>query len=135
MNWLKTRNLPGRGIQTGNLDAANSVADVEKAARLAAFAIDRQRMAERRLDAEAVEYGAENFVVVEAIDQRFIQRDLVGHGAIDHALIQIGGAQFPRSCRRTSCCGCRALWRGDKTSPAAWDKGSTSLRPLCSMVM
>src|SRR5271155_2684149 len=46
-------------------------------------------------DAEAIEDGAENFVVIETIDERFIERDFVGDGAVHHALIQIGGAQAP----------------------------------------
>src|SRR5580698_3011685 len=52
-------------------------------------------MSDDRFDAEAIEDGAENFVVIEAVDERFIERDFVGDGAVDHALIQIGGAQAP----------------------------------------
>src|SRR5580704_7386217 len=52
-------------------------------------------MSDDRFDAEAIEDGAENFVVIEAVDERFIERDFVGDGAVNHALIQIGGAEAP----------------------------------------
>ena len=35
------------------------------------------------------------FVVIEAVDQGFVERRFVGHGAVHHALVQIGGAQAP----------------------------------------
>ena len=74
MNWLNTRNSPRRRrVQAGNLDAANRVANIEKAARLPALAIHRERMADGRLHAEAVQHRAENFVVIETVDERFIQ--------------------------------------------------------------
>ena len=57
-------------VETGQLDAAHGVADVDVAARLPALAVDRQRVLDRRLHAEAVEHGAEHLVVVEAVDQR-----------------------------------------------------------------
>ena len=70
MNWLKTRHSPRAGrIQAGDLDAAHGVANVEEAARLPALAVDRQRMADGGLRAEAVQHRAEDLVVVEAVDQ------------------------------------------------------------------
>ena len=62
----------------GNLDAADGVANIEEAARLSALAVNGDRMSDGRLDAEAVQRRAENLVVVEAVDQAFIQRGLVG---------------------------------------------------------
>jgi hypothetical protein len=58
-------------------------------------------MANGRLGAEAVQHGAEDLVVVEAVDQASSMSDFVGDGAVDDALVQVGGAQIPRSCRRT----------------------------------
>ena len=66
-----------------------------KPRRLSAFAVNGEGMSDGGFDAETIEDGAENFVVVEAIDQRFIEGDFVGHGAVDDALIQISGAQAP----------------------------------------
>ena len=96
VNWLKTRHSPRLGgIQAGDFDAAHGVANIQEAARLPALAIHRERMPDGRLHAKAVQHRAENFVVIEAIDQRFVQRHFVGHGAVHHALVQIGGAQSP----------------------------------------
>ncbi len=66
-----------------------------KPRRLAAFAVYGERMSDDSFDAEAIEHGAENFVVIKSVDERFIERDFVGDGAVDHALIEIGGAQAP----------------------------------------
>src|SRR5262249_24382501 len=85
----------GGGIVASDLDAADGVANAQEAASLAASAIDSQRLADGRLHAEAIEHGAEDVVVVEAIDKRIVLRSLVGHGAIDDALIEIGGANAP----------------------------------------
>ena len=63
-----------RRIQAGQFDAAHGVANIEKAARLSALAVDRQRMAHGGLRAEAIQHGAEHLVVIEAVDQRLIQR-------------------------------------------------------------
>ena len=96
VNWLKTRHSPGaRRIQAGDFDAAHGVANIQVAARLPALAVDRQRMAHGRLRAEAVQHRAEDLVVIEAVDEGFVQRHFVGHGAVHHALVQIGGAQSP----------------------------------------
>jgi len=83
------------GILAGDFNAAYGVANVEKAAALAAFAVHGEGMSDDGFDAEAVEYGAENFVVIETIDECFVERDFVGDGAVNHTLIQIGGTQAP----------------------------------------
>src|SRR5260370_4568164 len=62
---------PSRRIEAGNLDATDSVADVQEASGLSALAINRQRVTDSSLGAEAVQDGAENFVVVEPVAQRF----------------------------------------------------------------
>jgi hypothetical protein len=85
----------GRGIQTGKLHAAHRVANIQEAARLAALAVHRERVAKGCLGAEAIEHRAEDLVIVKAVDQRFIQGDFVGHGSIHDALVQIGGACSP----------------------------------------
>ena len=96
MNWLYTRTLAGfRGILAGNFDAAHRVANVEKAAGLSALSVDRERLADGGLHAEAIEHRAEHVVVIEAIDQRFVQLNFIGHGAIHHALIEVGRANAP----------------------------------------
>src|SRR5271170_2402367 len=83
------------GILAGDFDAAHGVANIEEAAALAAFAVHGEGMSDDGFDAEAIEDGAENFVVIKTIDERFIERDFVGDGAVHHSLIQIGGAQTP----------------------------------------
>src|SRR5271155_1657626 len=83
------------GILAGNFDAAHGVANIEEAAALAALAVYGKRMPDDGFNAEAIEDGAENFVVIKTVDERFVERDFVGDGAVHHALIQIGGAQAP----------------------------------------
>src|SRR3954451_16223853 len=83
------------GVEAGELDAAHGVADVEVPARLAALAVDGQRMADRGLHAETVERGAQDVVVVKAVDQARVALRLIGDGAVDDALVQVGGAQPP----------------------------------------
>ena len=100
MNWLKTRNSPGAaGVEACQLDAPHGVANVDVAARLAASAVHRERLADRRLDAEPVQDRAEHLVVVEAIHQRLVQRHFVGRRAVDDALIQIRRPQPPHPAR------------------------------------
>ena len=53
-------------VLAGQLHAGQRVEDVEHAPGLAARAVDGQRMAGDGLDAEPVEHGAEDAVVVEA---------------------------------------------------------------------
>ena len=52
-------------------------------------------MPRRGLHAETVQHRSENVVVIETVDQRFVQHHFIGHGSVDHALIQIGGAKSP----------------------------------------
>src|SRR5271157_988406 len=75
------------GIEAGDLDAAHGVSNVQESSRLSAFSIDRERMAEGGLRAETIQHGAEHFVIVEAIDQSFVKRCIVGHGSIYNALV------------------------------------------------
>src|SRR5437763_370611 len=82
-------------MQTGQLDTAHRITDVEEAACLASFAVDGEGMPDGCLNTEAIECGAKNFVVVEPVDQRFAHRDLVGERSINYALVQIGGPQSP----------------------------------------
>ena len=96
MNWLKTRNSPALGrVGDRQLDAGEGVADVEEAAGLVAGAVDGQRVADHRLQAEAVEHGAEDLVVVEAGDQALVAGGLLGLDPVDDALVEVGRAQAP----------------------------------------
>ena len=96
MNWLKTRNSPrSAGFVDRQLDAGERVADVEEAAGLGAGAVDGERVADHRLQAEAVEDGAEDLVVVEAGDQALVAGGLVGLDPVDDALVEVGRAQAP----------------------------------------
>src|SRR5699024_11508835 len=83
------------GVLAGDLDAGYGVLDVQVAAGLGAVAVDGEIVADRRLDDEAVQGGAEHGVVVEAVDQARIPARLVGLEAVDHALVQIGGTDAP----------------------------------------
>src|ERR1700733_255495 len=95
---IEDSEFAGRGrMRTGDLDTADRVANVEEAARLPALAVHGKGMAHRRLRAESVQHRAENFVVVEAVDERFIERSFIRHRAVDDPLIQIRGAQLPRA--------------------------------------
>src|SRR5579859_3902223 len=85
----------GRGIEASQLNTTNGVSDVEEAASLAAFAVDRDGMFDGGLHAEAVEGSAKDLVVVEAVDEGFVNGSFIGDGAVDHSLIQIGGADAP----------------------------------------
>ena len=84
-----------RRVLERDLDAAHRVANVEERARLAAAAVDGQRMAERRLHAEAVQHRAEDVVVVVAVGQRRRERGLLGVRSVDDPLVEVGGAQSP----------------------------------------
>ena len=96
MNWLKTRNSPASaGFAAASSTQRRRVADVEEAAGLAAAAVDGQRVADHRLQAEAVEHGAEDLVVVEAGDQALVAGGLLGLDPVDDALVEVGRAQAP----------------------------------------
>ena len=64
-------------------------------AGLATLAVDAQRMTDDRLDAETVEHGAEDPVVVETGGQVGVQIGLTGLLAVDDPLVQVGGPQSP----------------------------------------
>src|SRR5579863_3198680 len=85
----------GSGIEAGNLDAAHGVANIEEAASLSAFAINGKRGADGGLDAKAIQNRAEDFVIVEAINEGFVHGYFVGHGAVNHTLVEIGSTQAP----------------------------------------
>jgi hypothetical protein len=59
-----------RGVKDGKFHAAQGVANIQEASRLAALAVYGERNAGNRLDAKAVQGRAENFVVVEAVARR-----------------------------------------------------------------
>src|SRR5712692_4570436 len=80
---------------TRNLDASDRVPNVEETACLTALAVHRERLADGCLHAEAIENRAENVVVIEAIDERFIQRSFVRHRSVYDTLIEVRGANAP----------------------------------------
>ncbi len=84
-----------RGVLHRQLDAAQGVADVEEAPGLAAATVDGQRVTDHRLQAEAVEHGAEDLVVVEASQQALVAGRLLGLDPVDDALVEVGGPQAP----------------------------------------
>ncbi len=81
------------GVEHGQLDAGEGVADVEEAAGLAAGAVHGQGAADHGLEAEPVERGAELLVVVEAGQQPVVEQRLLGVDAVDDALVEVGGAE------------------------------------------
>ena len=130
MNWLKTRNSPVVGrVEKGQLHTGQGVADVEHAPGLAALAVDRQGVADHGLDAEAVEYGAEDAVVVEAGGQVGVQRGLLGLLAVDDALVEVGGTEAPDPTGELRCCGCRAPWTGGRRTRAASGRAARRCGP------
>ena len=90
--WLKILTRSPRLGRVGEreLDAADRVLDVDEGAGLAAGAVHGQRVADRGLDQEAVEHRAVVAVVVEAVDQLDVAAGLLGVGAPDDALVQVG---------------------------------------------
>ena len=58
-----------RAVRKRQLDAAHRVLDVDEGAGLAARAVHRQRIVDRRLDQEAVEHRAVVAVIVEPVDE------------------------------------------------------------------
>src|SRR5215213_6426809 len=82
-------------VQRRQFDAGEGVANVEEAAGLAAGSVDGQRVADYGLDAEAVEHGAEQLVVVEAGDEALVAGGLLRLDAVDDALVEVGRAQAP----------------------------------------
>ena len=80
--------LLGRVLK-GQLHAAHRIADVDEGASLAAGAVHRERIADRRLHQEAVEHRAVVTVVVEAVGEERVAVGGFGVGAPDDALVQI----------------------------------------------
>ena len=62
---------------------------------MAALAVYGERLTNRSLNTESIQNRTKHVVVIKAIDERFIQSGFVSHGAIDHALIEVSGAQLP----------------------------------------
>ena len=83
----------GRVFQ-GDLDAAHGVANVDEGARLAAGAVNGERMSDRRLHQEAVQHGAVVAVVVKAVDQALVENRLGRLGTPDNSLVQVGDANL-----------------------------------------
>jgi len=78
---------------------------------------------------ETIKDGAENVVIIEPIDECLIERSSssVIVPVNDRPEFRSVGANAPDLARKTSCCGCRALSRGDKKDPGCFGKGTTSL--------
>jgi len=74
---IDTAFASGCRVVAGDLDAAHGIADIEETARLTALAVDSERLPNGRLHAETIQDRAEDVVVVEAIDERFIERGFV----------------------------------------------------------
>jgi hypothetical protein len=127
--------LAGLGrIQAGQFDATHGVANIQIAARLSALAVHGQRISHGGLHAEPVQHRAENFVVIEAVDQRLVERHFVGHGAVDHALIQVGGAQPPDPAAEHDVVAVMHLGEVIERAGLLGERQHVA-RPLCSMLM
>ena len=90
---------PVGGIRHRQLDALQRVQDVQVAARLPALAVDRERVADDRLDAEPVQRRAEHVVVVEPRGEPVVELRLVGLDPVDDTLVQIGRTDPPHPAR------------------------------------
>src|ERR1700722_17767248 len=84
-----------RRIQARQLNAANGIANVEETSLLAALSVDGQRVANDRFNAKPIQNRPEDFVIIKTVDEDFVERDFVGDGSIDDALVEISGAQAP----------------------------------------
>src|SRR5579864_885024 len=82
-------------IFAGNFDAADRVANIEEAPRLAALAVNCERLPDRCLNTESVQDRAEDVVIVETIDERLIHGGFVGHRSVDYTLVEIRSTQTP----------------------------------------
>src|SRR5205807_6245060 len=85
----------GRRIVAGDLDATHRVANVQEAARLSALAVNGQRLSDGRLNTKAIQDGAKDIIIVEAIDQRLIERGFVRHCSVNDSLVQVRSAKTP----------------------------------------
>src|ERR1700674_5690564 len=68
----------GCGVVAGNLDTSDRVANVKETARLSALAVNGERLSDGGLNTKAIQHSTEDVVIVEAIDQRLIERGFVG---------------------------------------------------------
>src|SRR5437762_2392935 len=59
-------------VADGYFNAADSVANIQEPSSLSSFVVHGQRMANRRLDAEAIKRRAKNAVIIQSIDQEFV---------------------------------------------------------------
>src|SRR5947209_4896108 len=84
-----------RRMQACQFNAAHRITNIKEAACLAAFAVNRNRMPDSRLDAETVQGRAKHLIVIKTVDQRWMQGNFVRNSAIDHALVQVCGAHAP----------------------------------------
>src|SRR5207247_9132078 len=85
----------GRGCLSGNLEAPNRIAKVQEASGLSALPVHGERLADGSLHAKAVQSRPENIVVVETIDQRFVEGAFIGHRSVNDTLIQVRSANSP----------------------------------------
>src|SRR3989440_1661136 len=85
----------GCRVATGDLDATHGVANVEETARLSSLAVNGERLSDGRLNTKAIQDGAKDIIVVEAIDQHLIERGFVGHRSVNDPLVQVGSAKTP----------------------------------------
>src|SRR6266566_3001503 len=67
----------GSRVVTGDLDATHGVANVEETARLSSLAVNGERLSDGRLNTKAIQDGAKDIIVVEAIDHRVGSRALL----------------------------------------------------------
>src|SRR5215207_1120031 len=79
-----------RRMQDGELDTLEGVDDVQVTACLTSLAVQGEGLADHGLQAEAVEGGAEDLVVVEPRQQALIELGLVGLDAVHDALVEVG---------------------------------------------
>src|SRR5260370_1654888 len=86
--------MPGR-CRAGQLNAANCIPKIKETARLSSASVIRQQMSNSRLSAEPIQDRAKYLVIIEPINESFVQCDFVSYGSIHHALIKIRGAKPP----------------------------------------
>ena len=79
-----------RRVLQRQFDAADRVLNVDEGPGLAAGAVDRQRIADRRLHQKPVQHRAVVAVIVEPVDQPLVHTGLLGLCAPDDALMQVG---------------------------------------------
>src|ERR1700686_875813 len=88
-----------RWVESGQLDAPNSVTDIEKATGLATLAVHGEGIPDGGLRAKAVEHRAPDVVVIETLAQFWVKVGFRRARAIHDALVQVGRAEAPRPAR------------------------------------